>query len=170
MLRKLCYSVKEVQQKQTFRSSLQATKKMYLVFHVLTTFMFLTNHLLSHQLVYLKYHSCCSARHLFCWPGSMTIQLIHLLNVSHPKRHILEHLQQFSHFILNIPLYTNGWRHRTCRLTAFTLKSFVETVPPVLSPLRKKSLEDSTLWKSSIKAWTMILSTKEKMRNVRYVN
>lgn len=106
----------------------------------------------------------------FCWPGSMIIWVIHLFNVSHPKRHILENLQQFSHFILNIPLYTNGWRHRMCRLTAFTLKSFVETVPPVLSPLRKKSLEDSTLWKSSIKAWTMILSTKEKMRNVRYVS
>lgn len=144
---------------------------MHLVLHVLTTFISSTYHLLPNQLAYYSSIACAAVQEIyFYWRGSMIIQLIHLFNASHPKRHILENLQQFSLFILKIPLYTNGWRHRMCRLTAFAIKSFVETVPPVLSPLRKKSLEDSTLWKSSIKAWTMILSTKEKMRNVRYVN
>lgn len=129
---------------------------MHLVLNVLTIFISSTHHLLPNQLAYLSI-VCAAVQEIYlCWSGSMVIQLIHLFNASHPKRHILENLQQFSLFILKIPLYTNGWRHRMCRLTAFAIKSFVETVPPVHSPLRKKSLEDSTLWKSSIKAWTMI--------------
>lgn len=50
MLRKLCYSVKKkkkVHRKQRLRSSSQATKKMHLVLHVLTTFLFLKHHCFS---------------------------------------------------------------------------------------------------------------------------
>lgn len=73
---------------------------MYLVLHVLTTFISPTYRLLPNQFAYLN-TVCAEVQEIwFCCPGSMIIQLIHLFNASHPKRHILENLQQFSLFIL----------------------------------------------------------------------
>jgi len=69
---------------------------MDLVLHVLTTFIFLTYHLLFHQLVSLDIIYAAVQDIYFYCPGSVIMLLIHLFNVSHPKRHILENLQQFS--------------------------------------------------------------------------
>lgn len=63
MLRKLCYSVKKKKQvhwKQKLRSSSQATKKMHLVFHVLTTFIFLKLHCFSIRFFAFSNIMCCA--------------------------------------------------------------------------------------------------------------
>lgn len=138
MLRKLCYSVKKVQQKPRFRSSLQATKKMHLVLHILTTFIFLTYHLFFRQLVYLKYHLCCSARHLFLltWAHDYTVNS--LIQCKSPWEAYTRKFTTVFPFYLNHPSVHEWMKAQDVQAHSFHIKVFCWNCSTCSQPSKKK--------------------------------
>lgn len=142
MLRKLCYSVKKDPTKAETQKILTGYKENTFSAPC-SNYIFLTYHFLSHQLVYLKlpFVLQCETSILLTWVHDYTwVHWIYLFNVSHPKRHILENLQQFSPFYLKHPSVHEWMKAQDVQAHSFHIKVFCWNCSTCSQPSKKKKV------------------------------